>query len=75
MIRRLPVIPTIIVAAAVALMIGLGVWQLQRAKWKEGLLARYAEAETLPPIAFPGGPRRPGGCARAAALRPCSAAG
>ena len=31
MIRRLPVIPTIIVLAAVALMIGLGVWQLQRA--------------------------------------------
>jgi cytochrome oxidase assembly protein ShyY1 len=30
MIRRLPVLPTIIVAAAVALMIGLGIWQLQR---------------------------------------------
>jgi surfeit locus 1 family protein len=58
MIRRLPIIPTLIVAAAVALMIGLGVWQLQRARWKEGLLARYAEAETLPPIAFPGGPLR-----------------
>ena len=40
MIRRLPVIPTIVVAAAVAVMIGLGMWQLQRAKWKEGLLAR-----------------------------------
>src|SRR5205085_173423 len=37
-IRRLPLIPTIIVAAAVAIMIGLGVWQLQRARWKEGLL-------------------------------------
>ena len=24
------------------MLIGLGVWQLQRAKWKEGLLARYA---------------------------------
>jgi cytochrome oxidase assembly protein ShyY1 len=55
-IRRLPLIPTIVVAAAVALMIGLGVWQLERAKWKEGLLARYAEAEMLPPIAFPGAP-------------------
>ena len=56
MIRRLPVIPTIIVAAAVAVMIGLGVWQLQRAGWKERLLARYARAETLPPIAWPTAP-------------------
>ena len=53
MIRRLPVIPTIIVVAAVAVMIGLGVWQLQRAEWKERLIARYARAETLPPIAWP----------------------
>jgi cytochrome oxidase assembly protein ShyY1 len=52
-IRRLPVIPTIVVTAAVAVMIGLGVWQLQRAGWKERLLARYARAETLPPIAWP----------------------
>ena len=53
MSRRLPIIPTIIVALAVALMIGLGIWQLQRAKWKEGLLAQYAEAQKLPPIAWP----------------------
>jgi cytochrome oxidase assembly protein ShyY1 len=53
MTRRIPVIPTIIVLAAVSLMIGLGVWQLQRAKWKEGLLAEYAEADKLPPITFP----------------------
>jgi cytochrome oxidase assembly protein ShyY1 len=51
--KRLPFIPTIIVALAVALMIGLGIWQLQRAKWKEGLLAQYGEAEKLPPIIFP----------------------
>lgn len=53
MIRRLPIVPTLVVAAAVAVMIGLGVWQLQRAEWKERLLARYAEAETLPPISWP----------------------
>ena len=58
MIRRLPIIPTIIVAAAAALMIGLGMWQLQRAKWKEGLLARYAQAEKLPPIIWPTTPLR-----------------
>jgi cytochrome oxidase assembly protein ShyY1 len=32
------------------------VWQLQRAKWKEGLIARYAAADRLPPIAFPTAP-------------------
>src|SRR5438445_5731875 len=50
---RLPIIPTIVVAAAIAVMIWLGVWQLQRARWKEGLLAQYATAEQLPPIAYP----------------------
>jgi cytochrome oxidase assembly protein ShyY1 len=53
MTRRIRVMPTIIVLAAVSLMIGLGVWQLQRAKWKEALLAQYAEADKLPPITFP----------------------
>ena len=56
MIRRLPIIPTIVVAAAVAVMIGLGVWQLQRARWKESLIAKYSEAEKAPPIAFPTAP-------------------
>ena len=36
-----------------ALCIRLGIWQLQRAKWKEGLLARYQQAEKLPPITWP----------------------
>jgi cytochrome oxidase assembly protein ShyY1 len=58
MIRRLPIIPTIIVLAAVAVMIGLGVWQLRRAEWKDGLLAQYARAEQLPPITFPTQPLR-----------------
>ena len=53
MSKRIPLIPTILVIGAVAVMIGLGVWQLQRAKWKDGLIARYAQAEKLPPIAWP----------------------
>lgn len=53
MSKRIPLIPTILVAGAIAVMIGLGVWQLQRAKWKHGLIARYAQAEKLPPIAWP----------------------
>jgi cytochrome oxidase assembly protein ShyY1 len=58
MIRRLPLVPTIIVGAAVAFMIGLGVWQLQRSQWKERLLAQYAQAQTLPPITWPTTPLR-----------------
>lgn len=57
MIRRLPLIPTLVVAAAVAAMVALGVWQLNRAEWKEQLLVQYREAARLPPIAFPTGPR------------------
>jgi surfeit locus 1 family protein len=53
MTRRVPVLASLVVVAAVAVLIALGVWQLQRAKWKEGLLARYAQAEKLPPITWP----------------------
>jgi len=53
MSRRLPLVPTIIVAAAVLILVWLGVWQLQRAGEKKALLTRYAEAERLPPIAWP----------------------
>lgn len=51
--KRWPVVPTILVLAAVATMIGLGMWQLRRAVWKDGIVARYAQAATQPPIAFP----------------------
>jgi cytochrome oxidase assembly protein ShyY1 len=53
MIRKLPLIPTMIVAVAVAVMIALGVWQLRRAAEKEVLLGRFRAAQTLPPISFP----------------------
>jgi cytochrome oxidase assembly protein ShyY1 len=53
---RLPLIPTLVVAAAVAAMIALGIWQLHRRDWKEGLIARWAYAETLPPVAWPATP-------------------
>lgn len=53
MIRRLPVIPTIIVVAAVAVMIVLGFWQIRRAHEKEALLARLSAAQNLPSVAFP----------------------
>lgn len=50
---KLPFIPTAIVAAAVATMIGLGIWQLQRAEWKKGLIAQYEANAQLPPVAWP----------------------
>lgn len=56
MIRRLPVIPTIVVAAAALFMVYLGIWQLHRAQWKEALLAQYAHAGDAPPITWPTAP-------------------
>ena len=52
-LRRLPLIPTLLVAAAVATMIGLGIWQIARAGEKNAMLARYAAAQGLSEIAFP----------------------
>lgn len=56
MIRRWPLIPTILVAAAVATMIGLGVWQLQRREEKLELLASLAAAQNQPAIGWPTAP-------------------
>ena len=50
---RLPVIPTIIVAAATLILIGLGVWQVKRIGEKEAQIAQYRSASRLPPIAWP----------------------
>lgn len=47
MTRRVPVFATIVVAAAVATMIALSFWQLQRKAEKEALLAHYARAVTM----------------------------
>ena len=44
MTRRVPIIPTIIVLAAVATMIALGIWQLGRRAEKEALLVSYTAA-------------------------------
>jgi surfeit locus 1 family protein len=39
---------TLATAVALAILIGLGVWQLQRLKWKEGLLAQVAALQSAP---------------------------
>ena len=68
MIRRLPIVPTLLVLAAVAAMVALGLWQLRRAEEKAALLARYASAATLGPVPWPQGE-----AAREAALYRASA--
>jgi Uncharacterized conserved protein len=59
-LRRWPLVPTLLVIAAAAVMVALGVWQLERKSEKEALLALYernrAMSETvaypeLPPVA------------------------
>jgi surfeit locus 1 family protein len=47
--RRFPWILTVLTAAAIALLIGLGVWQVQRLRWKEGLITAAEAAATKPP--------------------------
>jgi surfeit locus 1 family protein len=51
--KRLPLIATVIVGLAVAAMIALGVWQLDRRGQKEALIAQYAANQSRPVMAFP----------------------
>lgn len=72
---RLPLIPTLIVALAVAAMFGLGVWQLGRAEEKAQLLEALEGGRDLPPADLddPEGPlsyRRASIACRAEEVRP-----
>ena len=49
-IGRVPIIPTMLVVAAAAVMVALGVWQLGRMEEKEALIAQYEANSELPPI-------------------------
>ena len=53
MIRRLPLLSTIVVLIAVATMIGLGIWQLQRQTEKAAAIAVLRANPSKPPVAFP----------------------
>lgn len=52
MLKRLPLIPTLVVLAAVALMVRLGLWQVERMHQKDALLASYASNPQRPVIPF-----------------------
>ena len=43
---------TLLVVVAVALLAGLGLWQLKRLQWKEGLIAKIEARTEAPPIAL-----------------------
>ena len=56
MTRRIPIVSTIVVIAAVLTMVGLGIWQLGRKTEKEALIAQYQAAlqdDTLVPWPAP----------------------
>jgi surfeit locus 1 family protein len=42
--------PTLLAIAGLAVLIGLGTWQLERKAWKEALLAKIAERVGAPPV-------------------------
>lgn len=56
MSARLPVVPTILVALAVAAMIALGVWQLHRRVEKHAFIAQVTANPARPPVGFPQAP-------------------
>jgi len=47
---RFPVGLTLAAAVGLAILVALGLWQLQRLTWKEALLARIAKLETAAPM-------------------------
>lgn len=46
-------VPSLAAAAALAVLVSLGTWQLQRMAWKEGLIAALTERLEAPPVALP----------------------
>jgi surfeit locus 1 family protein len=51
--KRIPIFATLVVVAAAAAMIALGIWQLERKTQKEALLAQLAANFGKPVMAFP----------------------
>jgi surfeit locus 1 family protein len=49
--RRSMFWPTVVALPALAVLLGLGTWQVERRAWKEGLIAERAERLALPPLA------------------------
>ena len=58
-IRRL-LVPGLAALIALAILVGLGVWQVQRLKWKQALIAHVSAELASPPVAAPGPGEWPG---------------
>ena len=56
--RRFAVTPAVATTIGIVILIGLGIWQVQRLHWKEGLLARIAALQSAPPQPLDGVLRR-----------------
>jgi len=52
-LRRGVLVPSLAAAAAFAVLLSLGLWQLDRKAWKEGLIATIEQRLSAPPIALP----------------------
>ena len=51
--KRIPIIPTLLVLAAVAVMVALGVWQARKIGVKRDLIAQFQANTHLPPTTWP----------------------
>jgi surfeit locus 1 family protein len=56
--RRFAVTPAVATTIGIVILIGLGIWQVQRLHWKEGLLARIAALQSASPQPLDGVLRR-----------------
>lgn len=50
---RALVLPALLTVAMAAVLVGLGIWQLQRLAWKEELIRTVAERTVAPPVPLP----------------------
>jgi surfeit locus 1 family protein len=48
--------PSFLALPVLAVLLGLGTWQLQRLEWKNGVLAELAAAQAAPPVPAPPDP-------------------
>jgi surfeit locus 1 family protein len=51
--RRSLLVPTFAAVVGAAVLLGLGLWQIERKAWKEGLIAALTERLAQPPAALP----------------------
>lgn len=54
-ISTLPLVPSLMTLAALAVLLGLGFWQLNRLQWKSGIIATIEHQMTLPASPLPAG--------------------